>query len=706
MIDFNIYPEKPKYFVFGDARRTGTGKTTDIIDIIVSAATKNPDFRAVLAVPRHRLGEDVAKRLIDRGIDAHVFYGREAPDPATPSQKMCRELERTEKINGALGDVARMACKNGSAECQFFRTCSYQAQQRLTPRVWIVAHNLLFRDRQSFIPQPDFVGIDEAFWGASLNGLDPIKPPRLVMIDDLEKLRYVKPLSKKSADKVDVGATNDLKAVSDKMARTLREEMSGRVRKMVLDGFDAEELRDAYQLEWRRKIELDIKPDMPLATVAAMCMEVAEHNQQVKLLSEFWDLMLRTKLGGFDRSPFLDLQNAIRLDKGRKGSNQPTEAGVYLAWSDDINASWHANTIITDATMSERIVRRFYPHIITNHLYDDEPAPHTRIRQITNRRISKASFVPDKHASPKLQKTQRNNLERVLRLLEVRAREVWPGKLLVICQEALELALINTKKLPKNVDLQHFKNHSGQNQWRDVPGLITIGRTEPGVREVERQARALFGVDISEIEPDMNGAVRWPLAEGYIRLRYDTSVAIQNSRHPDPHVDEMWQQICVAELMQALGRGRGDERTAANPLEVIILTNIPLPIKVDEALTWDEIQPSLARVMLARGAVPVGYRDMAAAYPDLFKDQKAAEYAIRREAEEWLRSEGVGQNSPKTPIYIYYLIGALGGFSSVAYRRTGSRGPAGELIYDAAQVDPVTWLAEHLGATVVPGGGS
>jgi hypothetical protein len=70
--------------------------------------------------------------------------------------------------------------------------------------------------------------------------------------------------------------------------------------------------------------------------------------------------------------------------------------------------------------MSEKVVRRFYPHIITNHFFNDEPAPHTRIRQITDRRISKASFVPDEYASPRQQKTQRNNLERVRRLLEVR----------------------------------------------------------------------------------------------------------------------------------------------------------------------------------------------------------------------------------------------------------------------------------------------
>jgi putative DNA primase/helicase len=246
-----------------------------------------------------------------------------------------------------------------------------------------------------------------------------------------------------------------------------------------------------------------------------------------------------------------------------------------------------------DATMNDKIVQRFYPQMPHSIVDAKRPSPHTRIRQITDRRISKASFVPNEKASPKDQRTQRNNLERVRRLLEVRSREVWPGKLLVICQLDLEMALINTRKVPQNVELQHFKNHSGENKWRDVPGLMTIGRTEPGVREVERIARALFGVDIAEIEPDTRGVAMWPVADGRIMLRNGTSVAVESSRHPDPHVDEARQQICEAELMQAIGRGRGDDRTEDNQLQIDILTNVPLPIVADEASL--ERDPAVAR---------------------------------------------------------------------------------------------------------------
>jgi putative DNA primase/helicase len=473
----------------------------------------------------------------------------------------------------------------------------------------------------------------------------------------------------------------------------LHEEMSRRIRKVALDNFDADELREACRLEWRRKIELDIKPGMPMAVVTKLCQEAADHNQQVKLLAQFWELMLRTKVGEFDRSPWLDLQQAIRR---RKDSNEP-KSGVYMAWSDGVHPSWHANTWIMDATMSGKIVRRFYPHMPRTFV-GEKPSAYTRIRQLTDKRISKAQFVHNKDASPKGQKTQRNNFERIGRVIEVRAREVWPGKLLVVCQLDLEVALINAGKVPANVELHHFKNISGKNDWSNVPGLMTIGRTEPGVRDVERIARALFDVDIAEVELDMAGAINWPLAEGYISLRDRTSVAVQCSRHPDPHVEEVRRQICEAELMQAIGRGRGGNREADSPLQIDILTNVPLPLLADEVLGWKEIQPALARVMWSRGAVPLSYRDMARAYPDLFSSPKAAEHAMQREAARALE----GKNPPQTPIEYDYLIGVWGGFSLIKYRRPGSRGPAARLLYDAERINPKTWLAERLGARVVP----
>ena len=115
--------------------------------------------------------------LAEAGITARVYRGREANDPEQLGQKMCRELERATLITDALGAVAPRACKHKDKECDFYHVCGYQRQRRQRPDIWIVPHQLLFRERPSFIPEPGSVVIDEAFWGAALHGVE--RPYRL-----------------------------------------------------------------------------------------------------------------------------------------------------------------------------------------------------------------------------------------------------------------------------------------------------------------------------------------------------------------------------------------------------------------------------------------------------------------------------------------------------------------------------------------------
>ena len=188
----------------------------------------------------------------------------------------------------------------------------------------------------------------------------------------------------------------------------------------------------------------------------------------------------------------------------------------------------------------------------------------------------------------------------------------------VVCQQGSKKSYEGT--IPRATSSsRHFNDIAGLNAWSDVDLLIAIGRTEPSPRPVERIARAVFGADVAEVPPDETGDVRYPRVARGIRMRDGTGRKVEGNQHPDPRVEAVRWQICEAELIQAIGRGRGVNRGADNPLQIDILTNVCLPIEVDEVTTWDAIQPSLAEIMRARGAVPVGYRDMAAAYPDLFE---------------------------------------------------------------------------------------
>jgi hypothetical protein len=107
----------------------GLGKTATWRQRIAAGLVKK-ELTAVLAVPRHRLGDEVVRDLVADGVIGKVYRGREADDPEQPGAKMCQDLERAKLIEGALGDVGTHACQRADYKCKFFAVCGYQRQRR------------------------------------------------------------------------------------------------------------------------------------------------------------------------------------------------------------------------------------------------------------------------------------------------------------------------------------------------------------------------------------------------------------------------------------------------------------------------------------------------------------------------------------------------------------------------------------------------
>jgi putative DNA primase/helicase len=339
-----------------------------------------------------------------------------------------------------------------------------------------------------------------------------------------------------------------------------------------------------------------------------------------------------------------------------------------------------------DATMPVEIVRQFFTNLADLQRIA-APMPHTRVRQITDRPMTADMLIPSEAANERTNTTRRANVERVRRFLEVRAGETRPGEVLVVCQLGLETALM-AGRLPPNVQVRHLNDIAGENAWSDVALVIVIGQTEAAPGTVERIARALFGAEVAEVVPDAEGHARYPLITRGIRMRDGRGVRVQGPQHPDERAEVVRWAICETGIIQAIGRGCGVNRSADNPLQIDILTNIVLPIEVDEVTTWNRIQPSLAQIMRVRGAAPLSYGDMAAAYPDLFGTRDAAKMALTRENPEQIPIEK-------------YLIGVCSGFLAISYRRESARGPAGKLLYDATWIDPLAWLTDRIGDVVL-----
>ena len=116
------------------------------------------------------------------------------------------------------------------------------------------------------------------------------------------------------------------------------------------------------------------------------------------------------------------------------------------------------------------------------------------------------------------------------------------------------------------------------------------------------------------------------------------------------------QAVTEAGVEQAIGRVRGVNRTAANPVEVfLVLHDVVLEgLSVDEVIDIADIEPDAIDEMLAMGWEPQMPGDAAKLCPGLFPSREAAKKAYQRDR---LRS-GQGSRGPRLgtwPQIYFYL---------------------------------------------------
>jgi putative DNA primase/helicase len=176
-----------------------------------------------------------------------------------------------------------------------------------------------------------------------------------------------------------------------------------------------------------------------------------------------------------------------------------------------------------------------------------------------------------------------------------------------------------------NIAFAHHNAIAGRDQWRNVRALIVVGRTLPGPDALERMAEARSGSAVALLRP------WYKRADAEREMADGSAMPAEADRHPDPLADAIRWQICEGELLQIIGRGRGVNRMESDPLDVLVLTDVPIPLPIAETLTDQALDPTLADRMLAAGGVAFASPDDAArAYPNLWPTREAAKKAFAR----------------------------------------------------------------------------
>ena len=123
-----------------------------------------------------------------------------------------------------------------------------------------------------------------------------------------------------------------------------------------------------------------------------------------------------------------------------------------------------------------------------------------------------------------------------------------------------------------------------------------------------------------------------------VLTRTGRATSLRTVRHSDPSAELLRAAICDDEVIQALGRGRGINRTEDNPLEVHLMADVALPLAYDRVLAWDNVRPDIVQRMLLAGLAVDSPADAAMTHPGLFASDEQAKKALQR--------AGFGGHSP------------------------------------------------------------
>ena len=580
------------------------GKTQAIADM---CAEVPKDENATVYCRDHALVAETAGRIRARIGTTHrvvPFYGRDQDHP--DGGPMCHEAELARAVSACGQSVRDHLCKREVSPGKFEHCrhhpdvspgCRYENQAADTaPAIRVAPHAYLGIGAGNPLPRGAVNFVDEDPMAALVRDGDSYGVPlRLITKTDwITKSRR----QEKQADEIQ-SARDYSKALHDVLAQA--QPTPAKLRAAGLDAGNTKWMAG----KWYDQVdELAVTPAMPRNKKHDA---IAVYKSQLALkMGRLWTL-----IHDVINLP-LDELRCIRVEEVMK---EHPETMVLMVWS--LDPKIDGPIAIFDGTANSEIARRFWPDVEISTI--NVKPEHYHAIQVTDRPVSKTMLGYGlggmlKNPREDEGKRAKNRRADLARIAEVAASKVpfgsaFPLMTYLPVAEALRREHPILAEMGVEVGFQrhdgkwagHHGAERGTDRWRHAPAAIIAGRNLPPRDAQERQARAIFYKDARPMT--YQGAGIYDTETRFIRMADGTGRAVMNETHPDPLIRACLDQV-RATAEQEVGRLRLIRRTADDAPTVIIATNTVLNLTIHATLTWDELVPSHADVLMARGVVP------------------------------------------------------------------------------------------------------
>ena len=618
----------------------GAGKTEQAFREIAALGIWR-DKRVHMYVPTVVLAAEELERTQDHGIEnARIHRSRDFK--AEGIEPLCDETMQpvAKVVEEAGGRVRETVC----SKCKFAEACGWMKQGAddgpglvIMPADYSLLPTAKKADVQIF---------DESFWQKGIRRSGKL---------DTNVFAQLPTIRTRDNTQHDHDAENDLHTANSKLRRAI-ENWDDTTAPLVASGLTPEIAKRARGINHQRADLLtELLKKTPLDAMGKIISRHQKEHATARREAELWSI-LATELELATDAPRQIM--GVRLDQG--------DGVLHMQRRADLKAP-DIPTLVLDATAEPEILRAFLPKIEVKRF--NVAAPHQRIIQIDDAQLGKSAIVPNEDDTPAVAKTKATKIQKLERLLEVARASHSDGAVGLNTYKGTEEAL--SPEALSGVIHDHFGNISGKDGYRDVALHITAGRPEPKALDAERMARALW---YDSPEPlTLTGSYgdeddwRWS-SEG-------EAIKCHRRSHLDRRVDAIRRQVTTAALLQS-DRTRGIRRTAENPVTWLVLTNEPLPIRVNEFCSIDDIWPTRFEVAASRGAACSNAKHMALMHPDLWATADVAMNDKKRNGWPEIGSTLI-TSAPEKGWVIPYIgssyIGSDPSFQMFEYRVTGAR---------------------------------